>query len=144
MLVMEVGCTEAAVRTGLPLNTVLSWSARGNWLKPAAQKLPPTVRPTIRAIIAPAEALAQCIAEDGRATRAAGMRYARRTVEHAANLSEVAPGEALEQSQNVKASLQSAAIAGGWADATQGHATVINIALLGLPGAGDAPATVDI
>lgn len=55
-LVKAVGCTEAARQTGIPLNTILSWSARGKWLDLASVKptLPPTVQPrAISAIIAP-------------------------------------------------------------------------------------------
>lgn len=49
LMVVEYGCTETAKQTGIPLNTVLSWSARGEWLKP--QKLPPSmVQPAIGAI----------------------------------------------------------------------------------------------
>lgn len=58
MLVLRVGCTEASQELGIPLNTILSWSARGKWLKPEKPELPPTVQPRAISTIKPSQALA--------------------------------------------------------------------------------------
>lgn len=126
MLVLELGCTEAAKRTGIPLNTVLSWSARGEWLKPVIQELPPTVRPrAINAISSPADALKAALDDDSQATRVAGLRYSKLVTQHAASLAEASPNEALAQAPLVKAALQGAALAGNWAGQNGDQNTVL-------------------
>lgn len=74
-LVLAVGCTEAAKQTGIPLNTILSWSARGNWLKPAAPQLPPTVQPTAITAINPSDALANVLADNHKQTKLQLSKY---------------------------------------------------------------------
>lgn len=121
---------------GLSEDTVLSWARRGRWLQSAqdardraaqslAQRQPEAVHSTA---ISPADALSNCIAEDGKATKVAGMKAARRVAEH---ISVMPIGEAVEKMPNLKASLQSAAIAGDWQVRTDVQQLVINIALLG-------------
>lgn len=58
LLVVEYGVTETAKQTNIPLNTLLSWSARGNWLKPQPTPLPPTVQPRAINAIQPSQAQA--------------------------------------------------------------------------------------
>jgi hypothetical protein len=122
MLAMQVGPREAARRMGLSEDTVLAWSRREGWLDGIRlpPPLPKSMQPTaIAALKRPADALRDCLAEDGQATRVAGMRYARRVIERAAQVAEDEPDKALESAQNVKGALQSAAIAGGWASNVQ-------------------------
>lgn len=112
MLVLSVGVREAARRVGLKEDTVAQWSCRGRWLaQPDPTPVPPSVmRPVSDVIKLPADALAEVIAADGRATRIAAVRYARKAVEHAQSLS---AGEALASAQDVKAVLQGLVIADG-------------------------------
>ncbi len=70
----------------------------------------PTV---VTSVTKPADALSNLLLEDGNATKVAGMKFARRTIEAAAKLAETEPIKALVSAPDVKASLQSAAIAGG-------------------------------
>lgn len=76
MLVLSVGCTEAAKQTGINLNTVLALSARGKWLKPALPALPLTVQqpPAINAI-KPVDALQKVISDRKQQTRAGLSKY---------------------------------------------------------------------
>ncbi len=104
---------------GLNEKTVLHWSHTLGWLahtkpqpKPA---LPLSMQPTSVVSVKPADALQNVLTEDGNATKVAGMKFARRTVEAAADLASVDPLKALVSAPDVKASLQSAAIAGNWA-----------------------------
>ncbi len=69
----------------------------------------------VTSVTSAADALSNVLLEDGNATKLAGMRYARRTIEAAAKLAEDEPLKALVSAGDVKASLQSAAIAGNWA-----------------------------
>lgn len=122
MLVQTHGCTEAAKMTGIKLATILQWSSRGNWLKELRlpPKLPPSMTPTpVIGVISPADAQAESMRDDSQATRLAGLRFSRRTVEAAAELAKDKPLDALEMAQNVKASLQGAALAGDWQAAQQ-------------------------
>lgn len=149
MLVLSVGPREAARRLGLKEDTVCQWSARRGWLAhitdPRPVALPASMVSESNVIKPPADALRDIIAEDGQATRVAGMRYARRVTEAAARVAESDPVAALEMAKNVKSGLQSAAIAGSWQQAgVDGATTVINIALLGHSQSGDAPVTVDL
>lgn len=154
VLVVAVGPREAARQMGLSEDTVLSWARRGRWVQSAqeardraaqslAQRQPEAVHSTA---LKPADALSNMIAEDGKATKIAGMKYARRTVEHAASLAQDDPEKALAMAGDVKASLQSAAIAGDWQTRADGQQLVINIALLGrdLPEGTEERPPVDI
>lgn len=132
MLVLSIGPREAARKMGLNENTVRQWSARYGWLKharPEKPQLPKSMQPVVVTnVTKPADALLDCIIEDGKATKVAGMKAARRVAER---ISTMAIDEAVEQMPNLKASLQSAAIAGDWQVRTDGQQLVINIALLG-------------
>jgi len=86
---------------------------------------------TVTSVTSAADALANEIASEGKLTKLHGMRYARRTVQAAADEALTAPLLALERAALVKASLQSAAISGDWQQAQAGPTQVINIALLG-------------
>lgn len=66
------------------------------------------------------------------------MRYARLSAEHAVKLAETSPDEALAQAPNVKAVVGTAAIAGGWGDAS---ASNVRIAIFA---GSDAPAVIDV
>ncbi len=119
VLAAAVGQREAARQLGLSENTVKSICYRagdGRAVK-AAERVITEAHPN-----APnaADTLAGMIRTEGDATRLAGMRYAKRTVEHAAQLAETAPDVALAQASDVKAALQSAAIAGDWASEKAG------------------------
>lgn len=130
MLVLSVGCSEAARLTGIPLNTVLSWSARGKWLQPEKPKLPPHVAAAKAGAIAaikPADSLANKLAEDGEATKLAGMEYAKLVVSGAAARAKSDPDNALGVASDVKSALQSAAIAGGWQQAGVQVGVAINL-----------------
>lgn len=63
MLVLAVGCSEAARQTGINLNTILQWSSRFEWLKPVAVKpLPVSMAPTpVIGVINPGDALANTL-----------------------------------------------------------------------------------
>lgn len=148
VLVVAVGVREAAARMKLPVGTVAAWSARGNWLANAqvqsaaisgapseaksaiACTLPPSMRPVVpeshaNGAIKPADALAEALADDSKASRIALSRGLRRTAEHIAQLD---PAKALQEAQNVKATVGSLATVHGW-DAGSGGTTV-NVALL--------------
>lgn len=136
MLVLQYGPREAARMCGLAENTVLSWTHRGKWLedtKVKAAKLPPPASMrAINAIKSPVDALMDVLREDGDATKVAAMRYARRTTEHAASLAETSPEQALAQAADVKAVVQTAALAGGWAGATgsQLHVNILSTGVI--------------
>lgn len=61
----------------------------------------------------PVDILAEALLNDGNATRLAGMKAARRVAER---IAEMPIDEAVEQMPNLKAGLQSAALAGSWQD----------------------------
>jgi hypothetical protein len=66
-LVIAIGVRAAARQLGLNEDTVSAWSARGKWLqlpKPATQ-----FQPASNASIAPADALANILQEQGRTTK---------------------------------------------------------------------------
>ncbi len=119
MLVLSIGVREAARQMGLNEKTVLHWSHTLGWLahtRPQPKPvLPLSMQPRSVVSVTPADALSNLILEDGNATKVAGMKFARRTVEAAADLASVDPLKALVSAGDVKASLQSAAIAGSWA-----------------------------
>lgn len=122
MLVISVGCSEASRQTGIPLNTILSWSARGEWLKPrAVQPLPPSMQGNAIAAIKPADALQNVMQDLTKDTKLAGMRFAKRTVQYAAEIAETEPAKALVLATDVKSALQSAAIAGDWSAGKDDH-----------------------
>lgn len=76
-----------------------------------------------------AESMANTLADDSKATRLAGSRYARRTLEHAAQLD---PETALEQAQNVKAVVASASTIHSWEAKQAAPSVMVNLALMGL------------
>lgn len=81
MLCMELGYAEASRRTGVPHATLRQWGSRGKWT--VREPLPPTMRPvpvvTVTGVtVSPADALAQAIADDERATRVSLSRGTRR------------------------------------------------------------------
>lgn len=127
MLVLSVGVREAARQCGISENTVLAWSNRGGWLqhitKPEPIERPASMQGAIVAI-KPADALQNTLAELGNRTKLAAMKYAAKTTEHAAELD---AEEALAAANDMKAVVQTAAIAGSWQSST---GTQVNIALL--------------
>lgn len=65
MLVVSVGCREAARQMGLDENTVLQWSARYGWLKGLREKpaLPLSMRQPVIGVISPANAQRNVLVE---------------------------------------------------------------------------------
>ena len=130
MLVLEYGYAETARKTGINENTVRQWGNRYGWLEHVRnpQPLPKSLQKTIvTGVTKPADALQNAIIEDGNATKSAAMRYSRRVTEHAAQVAEDAPAKALTLAQDVKAVVQTAALAGSWQAAAQ---TQVNVAVL--------------
>lgn len=86
MLVLSVGCTEAARQTGIKLATILQWSSRGEWLKrPEQPKLPPTMQPRdVIGVIKPVDALSNMLSENGKRTKLGLTAYAAKMAEQAA------------------------------------------------------------
>lgn len=82
-LVVAVGCSEASRQTGIPLNTVLAWSARGRWLKPPAPP-PSMIQPAIGAI-KPGLALQNIIEERKELSRGHLSKYVVDASQKAAN-----------------------------------------------------------
>lgn len=124
MLVMELGCTEAAKRTGIPLNTVLQWSSRGKWLAHTRQpvSLPKSMTPTtVIGVIKPADALANALAEDSCETRMSLSRSARKMARDAESADLAQAGDVLQVGKL-------AALTHGWADGSQ---TNVKIAIFG-------------
>lgn len=143
---VSVGVREAARQAARNLSSdeqerfvfrVLKRSQREGWVTAIAEAKASVIvqnaMPMSSVVLKGSEALAHTLLEDGNATKLAGMKYARRTTEYAARLAEESPEKALAEANNVKASLQSAALAGSWRDGSEGGGTVINIALLGQP-----------
>lgn len=131
MLAASVGQREAARQLGMSENTVKSICHRaGDGPRRERAALDAKYPQTVRAPDAPkpVEKLLDTLAADGQATKIAGMRYARRATERAAQLPE---DELLAEAPNVKAVLGTAQIAGAWAGAGGSADTVINIALIG-------------
>jgi len=118
MLVISVGVREAARQMGIAEPTVQAWSARYGWLEhltsPAKIEKPLSMKGATVAT-KPADALRNILQENSLATRTAALRYAKATTEHAANVAEDDPKTALTIAQDVKAVVQTAALAGGWA-----------------------------
>lgn len=71
MLVVSVGCSEAARQTGINLNTVLQWSARFGWLKALQVKpvLPASMQQPAIGVISGANAQANVVREKLMETR---------------------------------------------------------------------------
>jgi cell division septum initiation protein DivIVA len=80
-------------------------------------------------VVTAADSMANRLADDSRATRLAGATYARRTLEHAAQLD---PDDALQQAQNVKAVVASAALVHAWEAKAAAPQIMVNLALLGV------------
>lgn len=127
VLAKAIGVRQAAREMGIPEKTVLHWSMKEGWAAEgrAIERLR-AERSQSPSVKTASEALADVMAEDGQASKVAGMRYARKTLEHAARVAEAAPADALGIAQDVKAVLQSAALAGGWAAA---GGTTVNVAV---------------
>lgn len=128
VLAVAVGVREAARQMGLTENVVLQWSNREGWFKQVPQpQVPATMqKTTVIGVISAADALANSLREDGNATKIAGMKYARRTVEAAAQMAHTEPLMALERAQEVKAALQAAGIAGSWSAGQDGPRLQLN------------------
>tara|TARA_R110000868_G_C10728081_1_gene751347 strand:+ start:403 stop:867 length:465 start_codon:yes stop_codon:yes gene_type:complete len=115
MLCMSLGVREAARQMSLPESTVKSWCTRGKWLAstrptPAMIAPPPTVLRASSAsnpIISPADALANALADDSKATRISLSRSARNMARQA----ETAP---LEQAGDVVQAAKVASMVHGW------------------------------
>ena len=73
------------------------------------------------------DALADVMREDSRATRIAGSRYARRVVEHAA---EMPAAEALTRARNVREAVGVAATVHGWEAKEPQPQSVLNVQFL--------------
>jgi hypothetical protein len=102
MLVLEVGVTEAARRTGIDLSTVKQWSARGKWLahlRPENQpKLPISMQPVhVTGVTQPADALRDMLSDGAKRTKVGLTRYTARMAELAAE------GGSLEEAPLLKA-----------------------------------------
>lgn len=122
MLVLSIGVREAARKLDIAEGTVQAWSARGNWLEatrpsPAILPQPVSMRGATVAT-KPADALAECLADDSRETRISLSRGARRMAQEV----ETAP---LEQAGDAFQVGKLAALLHGWEQA--GGGTSINI-----------------
>lgn len=138
MLVVQYGTREAARRCNLNENTVLAWSNRGGWLahlKPENQpKLPESMQPTVAiGAIKPADAQAEAMKEDSKACKAATLRYGRRTLEAAADLSDEEPIKALAMAPDVASTVKSVALAGEWQQGSQAAAVWVQVAVVNNP-----------
>lgn len=86
MLVMQIGCREAARRMGLSESTVMQWSARGKWLEHVRQPipLPSSMQPTlVSSVSKPADALCEVLKDHERETTLSLARAARRNAAEA-------------------------------------------------------------
>jgi hypothetical protein len=134
VLVVAVGCREAARQLGLPEDTVKSWSSRGGWLKgcKAVQQLPSSMRPAIRAPNAPtpASAMANSLSELGKSTRLNLARALSKGAEHVSTLS---GPEILDKAEPIGQLTRSGVPVFGWKDGDDKAAPVtISIHLRGM------------
>lgn len=124
MLVLEVGCAEAARRLGIAHDTVRQWACRGRWIadRPASQPLPPTHRRPVTLVATPAQALADAYRDDRIQTRLSMSRAARK----AATTLEQRDGDELltDGGQTLKTVAQATALIHGWSDQTQARVVV--------------------
>jgi hypothetical protein len=117
MLVMTYGAREAARQLGLSENTVLAWSARGEWLADMPNPHQP-YRPKVQSVVInePVNALAQSMKADSLGGRAAALRVTRRALERADKYQDdelMVPDVA----QVIHSYVKSAAVAGGYSSA---------------------------
>src|SRR4029077_10090857 len=112
-LAVAVGIREAARQTGISPNTILSWSKREGWFKPP--DLPLSVikqnGDAISAIIPPATALSNALADDSRETKldlSTGFRNAARAYKS------LPPEKALAMVSKGKETAQGAALVHAW------------------------------
>lgn len=115
MLVLEVGCHEAARRLGLAEGTVRQWDNRFGWTAsiPRDKPLPPSRVQPVTLVTSPSDALASAMREDAMGGRAAALRATRKSLVHMAEL----PAEELcdkDVAQTLHVHVKSAAIAGGY------------------------------
>ncbi len=152
VLVVAVGVREAAARLKLPVGTVAAWSARGDWLQgkaaiasaisgasspekaAIAATLPPSMRPVVpvthaTGAINAADALAQSLADDSKASRLSLSRGLRRVAAHVERMD---PEEALEQAQNVKATVGSLATVHAWEAKQPAAQVMVSVQMLGM------------
>ena len=115
---------------GIPEGTVLAWSNRFGWLehvtKPTKSAKPASMQGAIAAI-KPADALQKALQEDGDACRTLALAYSRKALGEAI---ERESGACLEVAQDVKAVVQTAALAAGWQQA--GPSTVLQVNVLNM------------
>lgn len=139
-LTMQVGPREAARRLGLSRqhgDALRQLCHRGNWLASVqrANVSPVPSGPVtmsgqpVTAVTTASVAFAEIMADDSKASKLAGSRYVRKTLEHAA---ELPPEIGLEQAQNVKATIASGATIHAWEAKAAPPNVVVNLALMGL------------
>lgn len=101
--------------TGLGLSVVKQWSARGKWLAHTRAEPPPlpkSMQPVIvTGVTTPADALANTLADDDKATRTALSKAMRKGAEHAGSLS---GDEVLASARNVHELAKGASTIHGW------------------------------
>jgi len=88
-------------------------SAGGNVVNVVSKPGAPAI-PLSSNVVNGADSVSITLGEMGRDTKLAGMEYAKLVTEHARGMARAEPERALEAAGNVKAALQSAAIAGDW------------------------------
>ena len=124
VLVMELGCREAARRMGLNENTVMAWSRRFGWLetRPANVPLPPSVIQPARNARTASEALADAYKDDRVQTRLAMSRATRK----AATALEQKDGNSLlsDGGTTLKTVAQAASLVHGWQEQSQARVVV--------------------
>lgn len=116
MLVLQVGCREAARQLGLEETTVTQWSSRYGWLRdlPRSTPLPPSMRKPVANVITPAQAMAQLMAEKAIKGRFHALVATEKALGHMADMS---PAELCDKdtAQTLHTHVKSASIAGGYA-----------------------------
>ena len=120
LLAIQFGVREAARRSGLNENTVVSWSKRHNWFTQ-----PPKQTDAITAIKPAGDVLLDELAGNERETKLSLSRYTKRASKDAENAK-------LRDAPYVKQVAQTAGITFKWNDREQNNNTVVNIALLGV------------
>lgn len=146
---VAIGVREAARQAGKDLppdeqerfvERVMKRCSREGWLVQAQiVRSTPRTQSQAKPLSAPvrtgADTVLDSIAEDGKATKVHAMKFAKRTVKYAASLAKTSPEQALAMAGDVKASLQSAAIAGDWqAKDTGGNVTLAFFSITGQDG----------
>ena len=132
---------ELSQTTGISLNTLKARSAREGWNRANQAKKEQKREMQLAVAVQNGQmqphateavnTLDLLLKQDGDATKLAGMQYAKLVTQHAVTMAQEQPETALNHAANVKAALQSAAIAGRW-DRDTG--TTFNLAFFSLSG----------